>query len=314
MRLKATDRGYASGPAGTAALIATVLALIVIGLLMASRGQASDAPLAEGDADGHYEQPRALGDKSAEAMRSVVRTPAKPPVPAPAPVGSGSDPLPASKPLEARESDPSPAVGPLFYTGEGEPDHSCSASVVHSPRGDLIATAAHCVYQREFRTDIAFVPGYHDGRAPYGVWVPTSIDIAPEWAAGGDQDHDVAFLRVRRVDDDTPIERVTGAERIRFRPEPNRPARVIGYPIGEERPLACQNTTGTRGPTQLRFECHGLPNGTSGGPVLTDIDPATGLGTVNGVLGGFQGGGDDETSYSSYFGDAIEKLYRRATG
>ncbi|MGI5338915.1 hypothetical protein ACQEVS_16710 [Streptomyces sp. CA-181903] len=43
------------------------------------------------------------------------------------------------------------------------------------------------------------------------------------------------------------------------------------------------------------------------------MDPGSGLGTVVGVLGGKDEGGDDEVSYSSYFGDAVERLYRRAT-
>ncbi|MEU1675119.1 serine protease [Streptomyces roseifaciens] len=301
-------------PAAVTAFVAAVVALAGLGVVVANHGLATDSPVADGDASGHFAQPKEKGDETAEAMRSAVRTekntaPLKP-------VGSGrTDPLPASEPLRATEAPASPAVGPLFYTGQGEPGHGCSASVVHSPAGDLIVTAAHCVYLDGFRTDIAFVPGYRDGVAPYGVWVPTSVDIAPEWAADRDPDHDVAFLRVRRPDGDgKPIEQVTGAERIRFRPPADRPARVIGYPLGEERPVSCQNRTRTHSPTQLRFDCADMPNGTSGGPFLTDVDPATGLGTINGVVGGHEEGGDEETSYSSYFGDGVESLYRRATG
>ncbi|KEF09769.1 hypothetical protein DF18_37090, partial [Streptomyces rimosus] len=66
-------------------------------------------------------------------------------------------------------------------------------------------------------------------------------------------------------------------------------------------------------PGQLRFDCAGFPNGTSGGPMLTAVDPGTGLGTVTGVIGGLDEGGDDETSYSSWFGPDIAALYRRAT-
>ncbi|GGY09968.1 trypsin-like serine peptidase [Streptomyces hiroshimensis] len=312
-------RQNASGPrpAAVTALVAAVLALAALGVVVAEHGLATDSPVADGDASGHFAQTRAQGDETAEAMRSAVRAengtaPLRPAA------GGKTDPLPASDPLRATEAPASPAVGPLFYTGQGAPGHGCSASVVHSPKGDLIITAAHCVYQDGFRTDIAFVPGYRDGVAPYGVWVPTSVDLDPEWAADRDPDHDVAFLRVRRAgggDTGTkPLEQVTGAERIRFRPAAGRPTRVIGYPLGEERPVSCQNRTTAYSPTQLQFDCADLPNGTSGGPLLTDIDPATGLGTVNGVIGGHDEGGDEQTSYSSYFGDGIESLYRRATG
>ncbi|MEV5374841.1 serine protease [Streptomyces nondiastaticus] len=308
-------RQNASGPrpAAVTALVAAVLGLAAAGLIVANQGLATDSPVADGDASGHYAQPKAQGDETAEAMRSAVRSengtaPLKPAS------SGGTDPLPTSDPLRAAESAPSPAVGPLFYTGQGAPGHGCSASVVHSPKGDLVVTAAHCVYQDGFRTDIAFVPGYRDGVAPYGVWVPASVDIDPEWAADRDPDHDVAFLRVRRPGADTrAIEQVTGAERIRFRPPVGQQARVTGYPVTEERPVSCQNATKSFSPTQLRFDCADLPNGTSGGPFLTDVDPATGLGTVNGVVGGHDEGGDEETSYSSYFGDGVEALYRRAT-
>ncbi|MGK5732775.1 trypsin-like serine peptidase [Streptomyces sp. URMC 124] len=301
-------------PAAVTALVAAVLAVAGLGVVAADHGLATDSPVADGDASGHFAPTTAQGDETAEAMRSAVRTEnGTAPLKA---AGSGkTDPLPVSEPLRATEAPASAAVGPLFYTGQGAPAHGCSASVVQSPKGDLIVTAAHCVHQDGFRTDIAFVPGYRDGVAPYGVWVPTSVDIDPEWAADHDPDHDVAFLRMRRPGGDgTPLEQVTGAERIRFRPATGRPARVIGYPVGEERPVSCQNRTRAHSPTQLRFDCADLPNGTSGGPFLTDVDPATGLGTVNGVVGGHEEGGDEETSYSSYFGDEAESLYRRATG
>ncbi|MEU7132776.1 trypsin-like peptidase domain-containing protein [Streptomyces sp. NPDC046261] len=294
-----------------AALLASVLALAVAGLLVANRGLATDAPLADGDATGHYKEPREVGDAAAEAMAEVVRS-----VTAPGRRADGAgrpEALRASRPPVAAEAAPSAAVGPLFYTAQGAPAHGCTASVVHSPGQDLVVTAAHCVYMDGFRTDLAFVPGYQDGTAPYGVWVPTSIDVAPEWAENRDPDHDVAFLRVRPATGNTPLERVTGAQRVRFGSPAALPARVLGYPNAGERPVACENATESESRTQLRFACEGLPNGTSGSPFLTDVDPATGLGTLVGVLGGKDEGGDEETSYSPYFGDAIERLYRRAT-
>lgn len=313
MRVKAGSRPPA-GPIALAALVAVLLALAAVAFVTADRGVATDAPVADGTATGHYEAPRERAEEAAEAMRTVVREGTTRAAAPSVDRAARTEPLTPSDPLEAAAADPSPAVGPLFYTGQGSPGHGCTASVVHSPRGDLVVTAAHCVHQGGFRTDLAFVPGYRDGEAPYGVWVPTSVDISPEWAEDRNPDHDVAFLRVRRVGDDTPVERITGAERIRFSPAPDRPTRVIGYAVGGERPLACQNSTERFGRTQLRFPCQGLPNGTSGGPFLTDVDPATGLGTLTGVLGGHDEGGDEQNSYSAYFGEHIAKLYARATG
>src|SRR5579859_3244814 len=61
-----------------------------------------------------------------------------------------------------------PADATGLRTGCG---HFCTASVVHSPSGDLAVTAAHCVTGGT--SPVVFVPGYHDGIAPYGTWQVT---------------------------------------------------------------------------------------------------------------------------------------------
>ncbi|MFJ3175694.1 trypsin-like serine peptidase [Streptomyces roseus] len=215
-----------------------------------------------------------------------------------------------SDPLVARPAAAEPAIGALFSPGEdADQDHHCSASVVHSPGGDLVATAAHCVYRGAlgFRTNLAFVPGYRDGAAPYGVWVPTRVDVDPRWIEDQDPDFDVAFLRVRRPGHPGErLEEATGAQTVRFGPELPAPARVVGYPNATEYPVECFNTARAEGPAQLRLDCADVPDGTSGGPVLTDAH------TLIGVVGGRDGGGDEETSYSSLFGDGVRALYERA--
>ena len=61
------------------------------------------------------------------------------------------------------------------------------------------------------------------------------------------------------------------------------------------------------------FRCGGYPDGTSGSPLLADVNSATGLGTVVGVIGGYeQGGYTDTVSYSAQFGPEIAALYRDA--
>ena len=62
-----------------------------------------------------------------------------------------------------------PAVGALFSTSAGKlSQHFCSASVINSPHGDLVITAAHCVTHTS--GTVVFVPGYNNGTTPYGVW------------------------------------------------------------------------------------------------------------------------------------------------
>lgn len=267
-------------------------------------------PVAEGDpARGRYVQDAAAADEAAATALegltepSVAREEARI-LAETAPAA----PWKPSDPLEARTAPAEPAIGALFSPGlDWDSDHHCSASVVHSPDGDLIVTAAHCVYAGGFRTNLAFVPGYENGTAPYGVWVPTRVYVDPRWAQDADPDHDVAFLRVRRPGHPGQrLEDVTGAQTVRFRPPLPAPARLVGYPNDAEQPLACSNTAVADGPAQLRLDCADVPNGTSGGPVLT------GGHTLIGVIGGRDGGGDEETSYSSYFGDDARALYERA--
>ncbi|WP_327265086.1 S1 family peptidase [Streptomyces sp. NBC_01232] len=271
---------------------------------------------ADGDpARGIYQQDPERADRTAAAvLDGIVREELEQPTDGRAFADGGSvnwrrTGWQPSDPLEARPAPAEPAIGALFSPGgDGDPDHHCSAVVVHSPGGDLIATAAHCVYGGGFRTNLAFAPGYRDGVAPFGVWVPTRIEVDPRWTRDQDPDHDIAFVRLRRPGyPGQRLEDVTGAQTMGFGTELPAPARVVGYPNISEQPLECRNTAVPAGPTQVRLDCADVPNGSSGGPVLTDRS------TLIGVIGGRDGGGDDETSYSVRFGDGVRALYERST-
>ncbi|MFI1203937.1 trypsin-like serine peptidase [Streptomyces sp. NPDC020883] len=294
-----------------------VVTVLVGGAALALKSVRQDPYVAPGDpVAGTYLASRAAGDRAAAAVLAgpYREEPGAPPAVAARMAGDAPAPLPVSRPLTAGPATPAPAIGALFSPGDdADSGHYCSASVVHSPAGNLVVTAAHCVHDGGFRTRLVFAPGLHDGIAPYGLWVPTRIDVDPRWIADRDPDHDVAFVRVRRHGGtDQRIEDVTGAERIRFDAPPGRPAQLTGYPADSDTPVTCRHTADAEGPGQLRFPCAGFPTGTSGGPMLTDIDPATGTGALIGVIGGQDEGGDDSTSYSSRFGADVAALYRRA--
>jgi V8-like Glu-specific endopeptidase len=209
-----------------------------------------------------------------------------------------------------------PAVGALFTTfRDGKlRRHFCTASVVDSPGRDLLLTAAHCVSGS--RGPIVFVPGFYDGRTPYGVWRVTHIVVDSNWAASADPDDDFAFVLVtgpggKKVQD------VTGGERLgRSLGLPaGQLVQVVGYPGGGEAPIHCTNRDRGFGPSQLEFDCGGYTDGTSGSPLLQDVNPATGLGTVIGVIGGYeQGGRTSAVSYAARFGPNVAALYQTATG
>ena len=108
-----------------------------------------------------------------------------------------------------------PAVGALFTWSAGKLGrHFCTGSVVGSPQGDLVVTAAHCVSGLQ-DSSMAFVPGYNRGTAPYGVWTVTKVYTDHTWASSADPDDDVAFLQVSQPGSIVPIQDVTGAEQLR---------------------------------------------------------------------------------------------------
>jgi V8-like Glu-specific endopeptidase len=206
-----------------------------------------------------------------------------------------------------------PAVGALFTTSAGRlGQHFCTATVVDSPAGDLVLTAAHCVSGASGTID--FVPGYDRGSTPYGVWTVTKIYVDRAWSSSSSQDDDFAFLRVSHPGSSTPIEDETGAEKlVTGTPARHQLVQVIGYPNGASRPVTCQNRLREPMRDQLEFDCGGYTDGTSGGPFLSRVDPSTGPGHVIGVIGGYeQGGNAPQVSYSAVLGRNAATLYRRA--
>lgn len=205
-----------------------------------------------------------------------------------------------------------PAVGALFTSAQGQPTHHfCTASVVSSPHGDLAITAAHCV--TNVSSTIVFVPGYHSGTEPYGAWTVTKIYVDQAWRDGSSQADDVAFLKLAQADTLVPIEDVTGGETLATKTAARQKIEVIGYPDGSEQPIACRNWTTEPMSGQLEFDCGGYTNGTSGGPFLADVNPATGQGNVVGVIGGYEEGGlTPAVSYSIRFDGRVASLYATA--
>jgi V8-like Glu-specific endopeptidase len=205
-------------------------------------------------------------------------------------------------------------VGALFAQAANG-DHFCTASVVASPGHDLLMTAAHCIHGGKghgYNGNIVFVPDYRDGTEPFGVWTVKKLLVAPQWANSSDPDFDVGFV-VLNSSDGKNIEDVLGANQIGFNAGFKNLVRVTGYPDSADAPVACLNYTTQQSASQLRFECGGFFGGTSGSPWVTRFDLRTRTGTIVGVIGGYQQGGDtDAISYSAYLGDDIKKLYEQA--
>lgn len=225
-------------------------------------------------------------------------------------------------PLPGQSADPHAAgvraglrVGALFEH-DAAGNHFCTASVVSSPGKNLLITAAHCINGGKgssgYNSNIVFIPDYRDGQEPFGVWTPAKLLVAPQWADSSDPDFDVGFV-VLQPHNGEDIQQVLGANRLGTDLGYQYLVHVTGYPDSANAPITCINWTSRFSSTQLRFECAGYTGGTSGSPWVTKFSAASHTGTIVGVIGGYQQGGDTPSvSYSVHFGPAILQLYQQA--
>lgn len=237
---------------------------------------------------------------------------------------------PATDPGTGQDFDGIPVVGRMFVMKDGGA-YFCTASVVASPGRNLVLSAAHCLLGTDAR-QVAFVPLYTaDNPQPYGMFPVlhaadghSKVWIDPRYKSlGADKGAslDVAFAQVGPDADGFPVEDVVGGNRlVTGAGYDHAKVSLIGYPASAARPRLCVNRTtkftssdpGIPG-SFLRIDCTGYPGGTSGGPFLKNYNKESETGDVVGVIGGWKTGGDTpDTSYSSYFGPDVKKLYERA--
>ncbi|MFB7597788.1 trypsin-like serine peptidase [Streptomyces sp. NPDC056160] len=219
-----------------------------------------------------------------------------------------------------------PQAGTFFWTDAGGTGRTCSGSVVRSPGRSLVLSAGHCLKGyagTSPKRHLAFVPQYHDGLKPFGVfpvrvggvYVPQQYyDLGSRAGA----EYDVALAVTEPNQDGTPLQDAVGAvELLTGTGYVHAPVRMIGYPAGAAEPLECWSWTtpwASDDPAEPgtfpRIACDAFVGGTSGGPMLV---PWFGGWAVVGVIGGYHTGGNtSQVSYSAYFGTAVSTLYRAA--
>ena len=145
---------------------------------------------------------------------------------------------------------------PEHHRGAGPARHR----PVAFPAPRICITAAHCV-TRLAPSQFVFVPGYQNGKAPYGVWSATRVVVDQAWSAAASPDDDVAFLTVSKPGATASLQSVTGAERLGVGQRAGQLVQVTGYPNGAGTSISCLNRAVLYSPTQLEFDCDGYGPG-----------------------------------------------------
>ncbi|MEV8635925.1 serine protease [Streptosporangium sp. NPDC051023] len=205
-------------------------------------------------------------------------------------------------------------VGKVFFK-IGDKEYWCSASAVASKNRNLVATAGHCAYDAKQGKNAEywiFIPGYNQGKTPYGIYVGHSLNLHENFTGRGDYDYDYAFITVHDGFVWTPgktpntyemesvgsLEDNVGGQGLMVNRGIGLSVFAFGYPaapnIDGSRPydgqkmLWCDGRTYlTKAPTRLVERGISLgctfTGGASGGPWLINYDPRQGLGYLNGV-------------------------------
>ncbi|AEW92685.1 MULTISPECIES: trypsin-like serine peptidase [Streptomycetaceae] len=230
-----------------------------------------------------------------------------------------TDPVPPSHPFPGL-----PQVGTFFWTDGHNTGRFCGATVVRSPGRDLVVSAGHCLRNPDPKRDFTFVPQYHDGLKPFGVFPVDAIYLDQRYydlGTGKGARWDFSVERLAPRADGRQVEEVTGGfDLLPYTGYNHHDVRLIGYPgfsDSHPEPLDCSSSTHKYTSTDpgapgdfLEIACAGYIGGTSGGPFLVR-DPF-GYALI-GVIGGYHTGGDTpDISYSPYFTADIVALYVHA--
>jgi V8-like Glu-specific endopeptidase len=91
-------------------------------------------------------------------------------------------------------------IGKVFFEGRDGKLYWCSGTSIQSKYRNLVATAGHCVYDikanQETVSRWVFVPGYYQGKAPWGVYVGKQAFTHYDFDVYEDFDRDYAFVTV----------------------------------------------------------------------------------------------------------------------
>ncbi|OKI05045.1 peptidase [Streptomyces sp. CB02923] len=206
-------------------------------------------------------------------------------------------------------------AGRVFFTYQGR-SASCSGNAVTSANKSTVITAGHCVkLNGAWHTDWVFVPGYHDGQAPYGKWAASKTLATPQWTASENINYDIGAAVVAPVGGQQLTD-VVGGQGLAFNTGYNKPMYAFGYPAAApydgSKLIYCSGNT-IKDPlfsTDHGLSCN-MTGGSSGGPWFTTFNEADGTGLQSSV-NSFGYTFLPNTMFGPYFGDDAENLYDEA--
>ncbi|MDH2427767.1 trypsin-like peptidase domain-containing protein [Sphaerisporangium sp. TRM90804] len=236
-------------------------------------------------------------------------------------------------------------IGKVFFRLDGK-DYWCSASSVQAKYRNLVATAAHCVYDTDSNRDTldewVFIPGYYQAKAPWGIYVGQSAYTSYDFAVYEDFDSDYAFVSVYNGvtadswnkpvwEDAGRLGDNVGGQGFTWNAPIGRTVYAFGYPAGPhpdgdkpftgQTPKYCYGKTSAVGPAsafkaeaQIGIKCS-MTAGASGGPWITQYSSTKRLGYINGVtslVGDSNGDSRYDFATSPYFDSETYGIYKKA--
>jgi hypothetical protein len=215
--------------------------------------------------------------------------------------------------------------GTFFIRRDGRDSQWCSGTVVAARNKSLIWTAAHCLYEPVKKTwyneNVLFVPGYHEGNKPYGLWKVSRMHVPDEWTelVNGEPNWSYDFgAVVVEPRDGKYIQDVVGAQGIVFNGRRGHTYRTGGYPV--EHPytgewlFTCEARFGgvdpKLSPATTGIGCDMTGGASGGGWIVGGASVAT-MGWVISVNS--YAYADKPEMYGPYHGEAALLFYRRVS-
>ncbi|MBF8185723.1 peptidase [Nonomuraea sp. K274] len=207
-------------------------------------------------------------------------------------------------------------TGRVFFTTADGANSSCSGTAVTSANESVVMTAGHCVkLNGASHRNWVFVPGFDDGRRPFGTWVATSLLTTQQWNAREDINFDIAAAVVAPLDGRTLTD-VVGGQGVAFNQSRQQQTFAFGYPAAAPfdgsdliycSGRAFDDTVMTR---DQGLRCN-LNGGSSGGPWFQGFDESTGTGWLNSV-NSFTYNFAPGFMFGPFFGNEAMAVYRAA--